>query len=32
VVTVLDPAGDELMTTTLPSGPLDDPLALAADR
>lgn len=31
-VTVLDPAGTELMTTVLPAGPLDDPLALAADR
>jgi hypothetical protein len=30
VVTVLDPAGHELMTTTLPAGPLDDPLALAS--
>ena len=32
-VTVLDPAGRALLTTTLPTGPLDDPLALAvADR
>jgi hypothetical protein len=31
-VTVLDPAGRELMTTTLPAGPLDDPLALLAGR
>jgi hypothetical protein len=29
-VTVLDPAGRTLLTTTLPRGPLDDPLALAA--
>ena len=32
VVTVLDESGHELMTTVLPTGPLDDPLALAADR
>ncbi len=32
VVTVLDESGHELMTTTLPAGPLDDPLALATDR